>query len=76
MKEVCVIPGVDELIPAPCVILSNSKSGLAAIAVGEQFLDAIVDSDYYTAGTLIWETGMAPELRPESSPAHRFAGWE
>ena len=75
MKEVYVIPAVDEIVPEPCIALINSVPGLANIAVGDQMLQFIAPDEYSTAGTLIWETGMDPALAPDSSPPHRFAGW-
>ena len=75
MKEVYVIPTVDEIVPEPCIALINAKSGLANIAVGDQMLQFIAQDDYDTAGTLLWETGMNEDLAPDSSPPHRFAGW-
>ena len=75
MKEVYVIPAVDEIVPEPCIALINAVPGLANISVGDQMLQFIASDEYSTAGTLIWETGMSTELAPDSSPPHRFAGW-
>jgi hypothetical protein len=75
MKEVYVIPAVDEKVPEPCIALINTVPGLANIQVGDQMLQFIATDEYSTAGTLIWETGMDPALAPDSSPPHRFAGW-
>ena len=75
MKEVYVIPAVDEKVPEPCIALINAVPGLASIAVGDQMLQFIASDEYSTAGTLIWETGMDEALAPDSSPPHRFAGW-
>ena len=75
MKEVYVIPAVDEIVPEPCIALVNEVSRLVNISVGDQMLQLIAPDDYSTAGTLIWETGMDKALAPDSSPPHRFAGW-
>ena len=75
MKEVYVIPAVDEIVPEPCIALVNEVPGLAKISVGDQMLQFIAPDEYSTAGTLIWETGMDEALAPDSSPPHRFAGW-
>ena len=75
MKEVYVIPAVDEIVPEPCIALINAVSGLANIQVGDQMLQFIAPDKYSTAGTLLWETGMNAALAPDSSPPHRFAGW-
>jgi len=75
MKEVYVIPAVDEKVPEPCIALINAVPGLANIQVGDQMLQFIASDEYSTAGTLIWETGMDEALAPDSSPPHRFAGW-
>jgi len=75
MKEVYVIPAVDEKVPEPCITLINAVPGLANIQVGDQMLQFIAPDEYSTAGILIWETGMDPALAPDSSPPHRFAGW-
>lgn len=75
MKEVYVIPDVDEKVPEPCIALINAVPGLANIQVGDQMLQFIALDEYSTAGTLIWETGMDEALAPDSSPPHRFAGW-
>lgn len=75
MKEVYVIPAVDEKVPEPCIALINAVPGLASIAVGDQMLQFIAPDEYSTAGTLNWETGMNEALAPDSSPPHRFAGW-
>ena len=75
MKEVCVIPDVDERVPEPCIALINAVPGLANIQVGDQMLQFIAPDEYSTAGTLIWEIGMDEALAPDSSPSHRFAGW-
>lgn len=75
MKEVYVIPAVDEIVPEPCIALINAVPGLANISVGDQMLQFIASDEYSTAGTLIWETGMSTELAPNSSPPHHFAGW-
>ena len=75
MKEVYVIPAVDEIVPEPCIALINAVPGLANISVGDQMLQFIASDEYSTAGTLIWETGMSVALAPDSSPPHRFAGW-
>lgn len=75
MKEVYVIPAVGEKVPEPCIALINAVPGLANIQVGDQMLQFIAPDEYSTAGTLIWETGMDEALAPDSSPAHRFAGW-
>ena len=75
MKEVYVIPAVDEIVPEPCIALINAVPGLANISVGDQMLQFIASDEYSTAGTLIWETGMSTELAPDSFPMHRFAGW-
>ena len=75
MKEVYVIPAVDEKVPEPCIALINAVPGLANIQVGDQMLQFLAPDEYSTAGTLIWKTGMNPALAPDSSPPHRFAGW-
>lgn len=75
MKEVYVIPAVDEVVPEPCIALINAVPGLANIQVGDQMLQFLATDEYSTAGTLIWETGMDEALAPDSSPPHRFAGW-
>jgi len=75
MKEVYVIPAVDEKVPEPCIALINAVPGLANIQVGDQMLQFIATDEYSTAGTLLWETGMDEALAPDSSPPHRFAGW-
>ncbi len=75
MKEVYVIPAVDERVPEPCIALINAVPGLASIAVGDQMLQFLAQDEYSTAGNLLWETGMDPALAPDSSPPHRFAGW-
>ena len=75
MKEVYVIPAIDEKVPEPCIALVNAVPGLANIQIGDQMLQFIAPDEYSTAGTLIWETGMDPALAPDSSPPHRFAGW-
>lgn len=74
MKEVYVIPDVDEIVPEPCIALINAVPGLANIQVGDQMLQFLAPDEYSTAGTLIWETGMNEALAPDSSPPHRFAG--
>jgi hypothetical protein len=75
MKEVYVIPEIDEIIPEPCIVLSNAVTGLPDIEVGDQMLQFLAPDDYDTAGVLLWETGMDESLAPDSSPPHRFAGW-
>jgi len=75
MKEVYVIPAVDERVPEPCIALINAVPGLASIAVGDQMLQFLAQDEYSTARNLLWETGMDPALAPDSSPPHRFAGW-
>ncbi len=75
MKEVYVIPAVDEIVPEPCIALINAVPGLANIQVGDQMLQFLAPDEYSTAGALIWETGMGEALAPDSSPPHRFAGW-
>ena len=75
MKEVYVIPAVDEIVPEPCIALVNEVPGLVNISVGDQMLQFIASDEYSTAGTLLWETGMDEALAPDSSPPHRFAGW-
>jgi len=75
MKEVYVIPAVDEIVPEPCIALVNEVPGLANISVGDQMLQFIAPDEYSTAGTLLWEIGMDEALAPDSSPPHRFAGW-
>jgi hypothetical protein len=75
MKEVYVIPAVDEIVPEPCIALVNEVPGLANIVVGDQMLQFIAPDEYSTAGTLLWEIGMDEALAPDSSPPHRFAGW-
>lgn len=75
MKEVYVIPAVDEIVPEPCIVLVNEVPGLSNISVGDQMLQFIAPDEYSTAGTLLWETGMDEALAPDSSPPHRFAGW-
>jgi len=75
MKEVYVIPAVDEKVPEPCIALINTVPGLANIQVGDQMLQFLAQDEYSSAGTLIWETGMDEALAPDSSPPHRFAGW-
>ena len=75
MKEVYVIPAVDEIVPEPWIALVNEVPGLANIVVGDQMLQFIAPDEYSTAGTLLWETGMDEALAPDSSPPHRFAGW-
>jgi len=75
MKEVYVIPAVDEKVPEPCIALINAVPGLANIQVGDQMLQFIAPDEYFTVGTLIWETGMDEAIAPDSSPPHRFAGW-
>ena len=75
MKEVYVIPDADEKVPEPCIALINAVPGLANIQVDDQMLQFIAPDEYSTAGTLIWEIGMDEALAPDSSPAHRFAGW-
>ncbi len=75
MKEVYVIPAVDDIVPEPCIALINEVPGLVNISVGDQMLQFIAPDEYSTAGTLIWETGMDEALAPDSSPPHRFAGW-
>ena len=75
MKEVYVIPAVDEKVPEPCIALINAVPGLANIQVGDQMLQFLASDEYSTAGTLLWETGMDEALAPDSSPPHRFAGW-
>ena len=67
-KEVYIIPDVDEEVPEPCILLVNA-------ATGDQMLHAIVPDEYSTKGTLLWETGMAEGLAPDSNPPHRYAGW-
>lgn len=75
MKEIYYIPGDGELIPEGAIPLINAVSGVAGIGVGEQMLHAIVDDDFDTAGTMLWETWMNKELAPDSSPPNRFDGW-
>ncbi len=75
MKEVYVIPAVDEIVPEPCIALINAVPGLANISVGDQMLHFLASDEYSTAGTLLWETGMNVNLTPDSSPPHRYAGW-
>lgn len=75
MKEVYVIPAVDEIVPEPCIALINAVPGLVNIGIGDQMLQFIAPDEYSTAGTLIWETGMSGSLAPDSIPPHRFAGW-
>lgn len=75
MKEVYVIPAVNEIVPEQCIALINAVPGLANISVGDQMLQLITPDEYSTAGTLIWETGMSTEFAPDSFPRHRFAGW-
>lgn len=76
MKEVYVIPAVDEIVPEPWKLLVNEVPGLSNISVGDQMLQFIAPDEYSTAGTLLWETGMDEALAPDSSPPHRFAGWQ
>ncbi len=75
MKEVYVIPAVDELIPEPWTLLVNQIPELVNISVGDQMLHFLASDEYSTAGTLLWETGMNVNLTPDSSPPHRYAGW-
>jgi hypothetical protein len=75
MKEIYYIPGENELIPAGAIPLINAVSGITGIGVGEQMLHVLVEDDFDTAGTMIWETGKDEALAPDSSSLHRFAGW-
>lgn len=73
-KEIICIPADGEEFPAQSIVLINTVAGLA-IPVGDQYIHAIVDGEFGTQGTLLWETGMSESLAPESSPKHRYAGW-
>ncbi len=74
MKEIYYIPGDGELIPAGSIPLINAVSGVTGIGVGDQMLHSIVEDDFDTAGTVIWEDGMDEALAPDSNPPNRFAG--
>lgn len=73
-KEIICIPADGEEFPSQSVVLTNTVAGLS-IPVGDQYIHAIVDAEFQTLGTLLWETGMERSLAPESNPKHRFAGW-
>lgn len=73
-KEIICIPADGEEFLDQSVVLTNTVAGLS-IPVGDQYIHAIVDDGFQTQGTLLWETGMARSLAPESTPKHRFAGW-
>ncbi len=73
-KEIICIPADGEEFPSQSVVLTNTVAGLS-IPVGDQYIHAIVDAEFQTQETLLWETGMERSLTPESNPKHRFAGW-
>ena len=74
-KEICYLPGIDEQVPLCKAPMINTIPGLI-IPVGDSYIHAIVPDDFMTAGTIYWQTGDAQNLRPETSPLHRFAGWD
>lgn len=68
-KEIYVIPGIDEEVPENSILLISDDTKV-------EILHSIVQDDYKTAGTILWETGMNTNLIPNSKPPHKFAGWD
>lgn len=73
-KEIYYLPAANEEILYEGVLQINAVAGIPGLAVGDQYIHALVPEGFQTAGTVFWETGMA-EPSPDPTVSMRYAGW-